>query len=143
MDLDLGYPGGQGPTTRKLNQFSPVLDLCFGAYGETSEGVKSLLDKLVEARIKKLGLTKGTVEVGKKTALTKGYLRRRLSSATIKANVSCLLERLVQVEEGGGQGGKRRLWARQEEERARVDSESQWLAKITGGRLKNMGAFPV
>ena len=38
--------------------------------------------------------------------------------------MACLLERLVQVEEGGGQGGKRRLWARQEEERARLDRES-------------------
>ena len=108
----LGHPGEQGPTTQKLSQFPPVLDLCFGAFRETSEGVKGLLDMLVDARVRKLGLTRGTAEVGKETALTKGYLRRRLSSATIKANVSCLLERLVEVEERGGQGGKRRLWAR-------------------------------
>ena len=101
------------------------------------------MDNLVEARIRKLGLTKGTVKVGKETALTKGYLRRRLSLATIKANVSCLCERLVQVEEGGGQGGKRRLWAQQEEERAREDRESQWPAKIMGGRLIKTGAFPI
>ena len=68
--------------------------------------------------------TRGTSEVGNETALTKGYLRRRLSSATIKADMACLLERLVQVEEGGGQGGKIRLWARQEEERAQLDRES-------------------
>ena len=83
-----------------------------------------MLDMLVDARVRRLGLTRGTAEVGKETALTKGYLRRRLSSATIKANVACLLERLVQVDEGGGQGGKRRLWARQEEERAQLDRES-------------------
>ena len=63
--------------------------------------------------------------------------------AIIKANVSCLLERLVQVEERVGQGGKRRLWARQEEERARVDRESQWLSRITGDRLINTGSFTV
>ena len=104
MDLELGHPGGQGPTTRKLSQFPPVLDLCFGAFGETSGGVKGLLDMLVDTRVRKLGLTKGTAEMGKEIALTKRYLRRRLSLATIKANVSCLLERLVQVKEGGGQG---------------------------------------
>ena len=60
-----------------------------------------MLDMLVDARVRRLGLTRGTPEVGKETALTKGYLRRRLSSATIKPKVSCLLERLVQVEEGG------------------------------------------
>ena len=84
-----------------------------------------MLDMLVDVRVKKLGLTRGTAEVGKEIALTKGYLRRRLSSATIKANVSCLLERLVQVEEVGRQGGRRRLGARQEEERVRGDRESQ------------------
>ena len=111
-----------------------MLDLVFGTYRKTSEGVKSLLDTLVEARMKKLGLAEGTPAVGKETAWTKGYLRQRLSSASIKANVSCLLERLVQVEEGSGQGGKRRQWARMEEERAKLDRESQWMSRITGGR---------
>ena len=51
VDQDLGFPDGQGPITRKLSQFPPVLDLVFGAYGETSEGKKSLLDTLVELRL--------------------------------------------------------------------------------------------
>ena len=98
---------------------------------------------LVDARVRKLGLTKGTAKMGKEIALTKGYLRRRLSSATIKANVSCLLEKLMQVEEGVGQGGKRRLWARQEEKRAWVDWKSKWLLRITGDRLIKTGSFAV
>ena len=102
-----------------------------------------MLDMLLDARVRRLGLTRGTAEIGKETALTKGYLRRRLSLATIKANVSCLLERLIQVEERGGQGGKRRIWARQEEERARLDRESQWLSKITGDRRIKTGLFAV
>ena len=57
--------------------------------------------------------------------------------------MACLLERLVQVEEGGGQGGKRRLWARQEEERARLDRESQWLSKVTNDRRVKTGSFAV
>ena len=95
VDQDLGFSDGQGPTTRKLGQFFPVLDLVFGAYEETSEGVKSLLNILVEDGMKKLGLVKETQAVGKDTAWIKGYLRQRLSSASVKANVSCLLERLV------------------------------------------------
>ena len=68
-------------------------------------------------------------------------MRRRLSSSVVKANVSCLLERLVLVDEGGGQGGGRRQWALMEEEIGRLDRESQWLAKITGGRVIKTGAF--
>ena len=141
VDQDLGHKDGQGPTSRKLAEFPPVLDLVFGAYGETSEGVKTLLDTLVKARLRKLGLNKGTSEAGKESAWVTGYLRRRLSSSVIKSNVSCLLERLVLVDEGGGQGGKRRQWAQMEEERGRLDRESQWLLKITGGRLIKTGSF--
>ena len=36
-----------------------------------------------------------------------GYMRRRLSSEVIRANVRCLLERIVQVGEGAGQVGKK------------------------------------
>ena len=64
-----------------------------------------------------------------------GYLRRRLSTAVIKVNVQCLLERMVQVGEGLGQAGKRRRWARREDERARWDREAQWLERVTGRSL--------
>ena len=110
----MGHKDGQGPTSRKLAEFPPVLDLVFGAYGETSEGVKTLLDHLVKARLRKLGLNKGTSEAAKESAWVTGYLRRRLSSSVMKANVSCILERLVLVDEGGGQSGKRRQWAHME-----------------------------
>ena len=87
MDQDLGHEDGQGPTSRKLAEFPPVLDLVFGAFGETSEGVKSLLDTLVKSRLRKLGQTKGTSEAAKESAWVTGYLRRRLSSSVIKSNI--------------------------------------------------------
>ena len=37
VDRELGFPQG-GPTLRKLESYPQVLDLCFGAYGESSEG---------------------------------------------------------------------------------------------------------
>ena len=96
-----------GPTARKLSEFPPVLDLVFGAYGETSEGVKSLLDHLVKARLQKQNLRRGTTAAAKESSIVTGYLRRRLSTAVIRANVSCLLDRLTQISEGEGQPGKK------------------------------------
>ena len=49
---------------------------------------------------------------------------------SMRANVKCLLERLVMVGEGQGQAGKRRQWARREEEQARLEREAQWLEKV-------------
>ena len=142
VDRELGFPDGQGPTLRKLQSYPPVLDLCFGAFGESSDGVKRLLDVMAESRLQSLGLRKGSLEAAKEIGLVTGFLRRRLSSAVIKANVRCLLERLVLVGEGRGQADKRRQWARLEEAKARMDREAQWQARITGRNLARRGDFP-
>ena len=142
VDRELGHEDGTGPTIRKLQSYPPVLDLFFGAYAETSDGVKKLLDHMVESRVTSLGLRKGTPEAGKEMSLVTGYLRRRLSSAVMRANVQCLLERLLLVGEGQGQAGKRREWARREEEHARLEREAHWLERITGRNLSRRGDFP-
>ena len=141
MDTELGFPQG-GPTLRKLESYPQVLDLCFGAYGESSEGVRGLMDKMVESRLRQLGLRRGSPESVKELGIVTGLLRRRLSSAVMRANVRCLLERLVLVGEGQGQAGRRRQWARAEEERARQEREAQWMVKITGRNLSRRGDFP-
>ena len=141
MDRELGFQDGDGPTLRKLQSYPPVLDLCCGAYGECSDGVKHLLDVMAQSRLQSLGLRKGSLEAAKELSLVTGYLRRRLSTAIVKANVKCLLERLVKVGEGRGQADRRRQWARQEEARARLEREAQWQARITGRNLVRRGDF--
>ena len=34
VDQELGFINGDSPTLRKLQRYPPVMDLCFGAYGE-------------------------------------------------------------------------------------------------------------
>ena len=84
----------------------------------------------------------GTQEAAKEMRFATGYLRRRLSSAVMRANVMCLLERLVLVGEGQGQAGRRRQWQRREEEQARLEREAQWIEKISGRNLSRRGDFP-
>ena len=100
------------------------------------------MDKMVESRLRHLGLRRGSPESSKELSIVTGLLRRRLSSAVMRANVRCLLERLVLVGEGQGQAGRRRQWARAEEERARQEREAQWMVKITGRNLSRRGDFP-
>ena len=57
----------------------------------------------------------------------------------MRANVKCLLERLVMVGEGQG---KRREWARREEEQARLERAARWHEKVTGRNLSRRGDFP-
>ena len=139
VDREMGYADGTGPTIRKLHSYPQVLDLVFGAYAEVSDGAKKILDQLAEARLQSQGLRRGSPEGNKELALVTGYLRRRLSSAVMRANVQCLLERLMLVGEGQGQAGKRRQWARREEERARLDRMAAWQERVTGRNLSRRG----
>ena len=54
------------------------------------------------------------------------------------SNVRCL----VLVGEGVGQAGRRREWARQEEEKASWEREGQWLARVTGRNNARKEDFP-
>ena len=88
------------------------------------------------------GVKIGTAEASRELGQVTGYLRRRLSSAAVRANIRCLHERMLMVGEGLGQAGKRRAWARAEEERSRLDREAQWLVQVSGRNLVRRGDFP-
>ena len=143
VDRELGFADDTGPTLRRLRSFPPVTDLCFGAYGEVSDGVKQLLYDFGQSRLRSLGLRQGTLEASSELGQVTGYLRRRLSTAVVRANVRCLLERMVLVGEGIGQAGRRRMWARWEEDRARLEREAHWLTRTTGHNLVRRGDFPI
>ena len=49
---------------------------------------------------------------------------------------------LVLVGEEVGQAGRRRQWARQEEEKASWEREGQWLARLNVRNLAERGDFP-
>ena len=125
VDRDLGFADGDGPKVKRLGDFPPVLDLVFGAWAECSDGVKRLLEAMVETKLASQKLQKGSPGEAKERSHTTRYMRRRLSSVAIRANVRFLLERMVQVGDGGGQAPKRRRWARREEERERW-SRDNW-----------------
>ena len=64
-----------------------------------------------------MGLQRGRAGSDQELAIITSQLRRRISSATIKANYTLLLERMSQVGAGAERAGARREWVRAEEER--------------------------
>ena len=46
----------RGPVERRLEEYGDLLGLCFGAWGEASEGVHQLVQNLAESRLTFLGL---------------------------------------------------------------------------------------
>ena len=123
------------PTKRKLPSFQPVLDSVFWAFCEASPGVWKLLDLMASKKLQTLGLKKGKSGGAAELSVITGQLKRRLSSAVMRANVIGLLDRRGKVGEGAGQANNRRQWIRAEEERLGWDQESQWLSRTTGRDL--------
>ena len=70
-----------------------------------------------------------------------GVFLRRISTATVRAIFTLLLERIAQVGEGARRAESRRGLERMEEERMRLDREAQWLARVRGVGLVNRGRF--
>ena len=129
----LGLPEGQkGPVERRLDEFGELLGLCFGAWGEASEGVHKLVQTLAESRLKYQGLQRGRPGSDQELGLLVGQVRRRLSLAVVKAQVDCLLSKLHQVGPGNTQLAKKRSWAIFEDQRMARERGAQWLRRVEG-----------
>ena len=68
-------------------------------------------------------------------------IRRRLSTAAVRAANTVLLARLSQVGEGSGLAGRRRKWQRREERTMAHGRETDWMVHTTGRELVRRGRF--
>ena len=137
-NLDKNIPGtsdqGRGPVERRLDEFGQIIGLCFGAWGEGSDDVHSLVETLAQCRLRFQMQQDGRPDQGSdnELALIVGQIRRRLSVTAVKAQVGCLLSRIHQVGPGNKQLAKKRQWAIQEDERMKQERHSQWMRRIEG-----------
>ena len=91
-----------------------------------------LVNIIAESRLKHQGLKFGKPGSKYELGMLVGQVRRRLSVATLKAQVNCLLSRLHQVGPGNSQLAKKREWAVAEDERMRLERKAQWMRKYEG-----------
>ena len=128
--------GEQGRVERKLLSYPKVEGLIFGAWGEASEAVHSLVEVLASSRArvadpqrKRKGGYLG--EEGVKT-LAVGYLRRRLSVCAVQAQCLSLLGRLEVMGPGQAAASGRRQAAADQEQLWRRERAAQQLAERQG-----------
>jgi hypothetical protein len=138
MDTALGVQG-EGPCQRRLAEL-PLMALCWGAYGEGSPDVHTLISLIATCRVRHLALqgrTPGPHQMG----LEVSTIRRRLSTAAVRAANTTLLARMGQVGEGSSLAGKRRAWQRMEERAMQLQQEGDWLVTTTGREVVQRGRF--
>ena len=70
-----------------------------------------------------------------------GQIRRKLSLATVKANVDCLMARLILLGGQSSEAGKRRRSQKQAEHWMRMEQEASWRAYVSGRSVIRKGRF--
>ena len=122
----------RGPVEQKLEEYGDLVGLVFGAWGEASEDVHTLIQTMSLSRLNSQVRSRGKAASNHELGLITSQIRRRLSQVVIKAQVDCLLSRLHQVGQGNGAMLKRREWAHREDEMMRKERQAQWLRKSEG-----------
>ena len=131
----------RGPVEQKLEQFGDLLGLVFGAWGEASEGVHTLIEIMATSRLNSQERTRGRPGNKQELGLITAQIRRRLSQVVIKAQVNCLLNRLHLIGPGSKAMVQRREWAKYEESQMKRERHVQWLRKTEGVFTLRKGAI--
>ena len=130
-----------GPVERKLMQYGEVVGLVMGAFGEASEDLHELVQKMAESRAVAVGLRRGNEASEAEIGMFVGQIRRSLSTTCVRAQAQCLLSRMNSIGKGFAEATKRRQWASKEEERMRKERQAQWLGRIKGEKYCRRGQF--
>ena len=86
-----------GRVERELQSYGDIVGLVFGAWGEGSKGEHTLVETMSECRLTSQAMIRGRMERKEKKSVVVGQIPRCLSVAVVRANATCLLDRLHQV----------------------------------------------
>ena len=110
-------------------------------FGEGSEDIHNLVQIIAESKVNSMGLARGKEGTETELGVVVGQVRRMLSTASIRAQGQCLLNRMSSVGEGVGQAARRRQWIAAEEERMRKERQAQWIGRVRGSGIVRRGQF--
>ena len=140
--------GVVGPVQAKLQSFPTLRRWVFGAWGEASDDVHSMVDYLAEARMKYQRFLEGRWRSDKiseeaQIAMNKGQIRKKLSLEVVRSQARNLLDRLSGLGAGAAAAAKRRDWAEQEERRMARGRRAYKLCLSQGHPVRRSGQFLV
>ena len=118
-------------------------EMVVGRFNEVSNDLNNLVEKKAESRVNLVARRDGRQLSDNEKGVVVGQLRRRLSTAAIRAGSNCLLDRMHQCGQGAQLAAKRREGSSWLEEAMKKEREVQWLAKVRGGQLVQKGRFLV
>ena len=132
-----------GPVETKLNTFGRVNGWVFGAWGEASEDVHLLVQRLAKARLERLGTLPTTrrrqVSRAAMLAALVGDVRRQLSLQAVRQQARLLIDKVATLGNGGGAAAHRRDWAVEIETAAAKRRRAQEVSRRQGRNIVRHG----
>ena len=133
--------GEVGPVERKLAEYGELLGLVIGAWGEGSEDLHDLLQVIAQGRLGAMGLARGRPGSEAELGVIMGQVRRRLSVASVRARVTCLITRMSLLGEGSKKVMNRRQYQGWEEEKMRREMQANFIGRIRHHGIAHRGQF--
>ena len=136
-------PRQVGPVENRLNSFGHVRGWVFGAWGECSEEVHALVQKLAEAKVNKAATEPGHRRIFRsreaQLASEVSFLRRRLSFTAVQQQSRLLLDRLQLLGEGSREAARRRDWAAMTRRAEEKERRAQLVCLQQGRAIRRSG----
>ena len=132
-----------GPVESRLNNFGRVRGWVFGAWGECSDEVHTMVLRLAEAKVQRAATLPGRGLLFKsreaQLAGEVAFVRRRLSFTAVQQQARLLLDRLQLLGEGAGEAARRREWAEQANRAEARERRAQLVCLQQGRNIRRSG----
>ena len=124
---------------RRLESFGMVKVLVFGPWGDCSKDMLSLIKVLGETKVAARARARGRQSSDNELGVVIAQIRKYLSTAFVRAQGLCLINRLCFLGEGAKAAAGRRDLARRLEVSRKRDMMAHYQAHIRGQGLSKAG----
>ena len=132
-------PGQRGPLVRRLESYGRVQGLVVGPWGDCSKDLHSLVKVMGESKIAARARDRGRQGSDNELGAIIAQIRKYLSSAFVRAQSLCLINRLCFLGEGAKAAAGRRDLARRLEVSRKREMVAHFQAHIRGQGLSRAG----
>ena len=127
-----------GPLVRRLESFGSLEGLVVGPWGEGSKDLHNLVKVLGDTKLATRARAMGREGSDNELGVIIGQIRRNLSTAFIRAQNLCLINRLGFLGEGARAAAGRRDLTKRLEERRKREAVAHFEAHVRGRGLSRV-----
>ena len=136
-------PRQLGPVETRLNSFGKVTGWVFGAWGECSQEVHQMVQKVAQARVQQADTLPGHRGLFKsreaELASQVSSVRRQLSFTAVREQARLLLDRLQLLGDGAREAAARRDWALRQRREEEMERQAQLVCEQQGRLIRRSG----